>query len=84
MLSDRQSGFAYLARKAEASKGERIQKLKIEGIGVLDDSRRYYPEGELASQVVGSVGVDNKGLSGLEQQLDDRAWRRRRQAAHRA
>jgi cell division protein FtsI (penicillin-binding protein 3) len=70
VLSDRQSGFAYLARKAEASKGERIQKLKIEGIGVLDDSRRYYPEGELASQVVGSVGVDNKGLSGLEQQLN--------------
>ena len=52
------------------SKGERIQKLEIEGIGVLDDSRRYYPEGELASQVIGSVGVDNKGLSGLEQQLD--------------
>ena len=71
VLSDRKSGFAYLARKAEAGKGERIQKLEIEGIGVLDDSRRYYPEGELASQVVGSVGVDNKGLSGLEQQLDD-------------
>ena len=68
VLSNRKSGFEYLARKAEASKGERIQKLKIEGIGVLDDSRRYYPEGELAAQVIGSVGVDNKGLSGLEQE----------------
>ena len=71
ILADRNSGFAYLARKAEARKGERIEQLEFEGIGVLDDSRRYYPEGELAAQVVGSVGVDNKGLSGLEQQLDD-------------
>ena len=70
ILSDRQSGFAYLARKAEARKGEQIQKLEIEGIGVLDDSRRYYPEGEVAAQVIGSVGVENKGLTGLEQQLD--------------
>jgi cell division protein FtsI (penicillin-binding protein 3) len=71
VLADRTSGFAYLARKAEARKGERIEKLELEGVGVLDDSRRYYPEGALASQVVGSVGVDNKGLSCLEQQLDD-------------
>jgi cell division protein FtsI/penicillin-binding protein 2 len=71
VLSDRQSGFAYLARKAEAIKGERIQKMEIEGIGVLEDSRRYYPEGEVAAQVIGSVGVENKGLSGLEQQLDE-------------
>ena len=38
---------------------------------MLDDSRRYYPEGALASQVIGTVGIDNKGLSGLEQQLND-------------
>ena len=31
---------------------------------MLDDSRRYYPEGPLASQVLGTVGVDNKGLLG--------------------
>ena len=71
ILADRDSGFAYLARKAPARKGERIEKLEIEGIGVLDDSRRYYPEGEVAAQVIGSVGVENKGLTGLEQQLDD-------------
>ena len=44
---------------------------------MLDDARRYYPEGEKAAQVVGSVGVDNVGLSGVEQQLDERAARRR-------
>ncbi len=70
VLADRKRGFVYLERKALAGKGKRIEKLKIEGIGVLDDSRRYYPEGALASQGIGSVGVDNNGLSGLEQQLD--------------
>jgi cell division protein FtsI (penicillin-binding protein 3) len=71
VLADRGKGFAYLARKLKASKGRQIERLKIEGIGVLDDARRYYPEGEKASQVIGSVGVDNVGLSGVEQQLDD-------------
>ena len=33
---------------------------------MLPDSRRIYPEGELASQVIGTVGIDNQGLTGLE------------------
>jgi cell division protein FtsI/penicillin-binding protein 2 len=70
-LSDRSKGFVYLARKVKASAGRKIERMKIEGIGVVDDARRYYPEGEKAAQVIGSVGVDNVGLSGLEQQLDD-------------
>ena len=69
-LADRQSGFSYLARKASAQAGARIKKLKIAGIGVLDDERRYYPEDYLATQVLGTVGIDNKGLSGLELTLD--------------
>ena len=70
-LADRNNGFAYIARKVKASAGRKIERMKIEGIGVLDDSRRYYPEGEKAAQVIGSVGVDNIGLSGVEQQLDE-------------
>ena len=70
-LADRSKGFVYLARKVKASAGRKIERMKIEGIGVVDDARRYYPEGEKAAQVIGSVGVDNVGLSGLEQQLDD-------------
>ncbi len=70
-LSDRQRGFAYLARKVDIRKARRIEKLEIEGIGLLDDERRYYPEGSLASQVIGTVGIDNVGLSGLELDLDE-------------
>jgi cell division protein FtsI/penicillin-binding protein 2 len=70
-LSDRSTGFVYLARKIPARRGQRVEKLGIDGIGVVDDARRYYPEGALAAQVIGTVGVDNKGLLGVEQQLDD-------------
>ena len=65
-ISDRNSGFAYLARKVDLATAERVRKLNIEGIGLLPDSRRVYPEGELASQVIGAVGLENQGLSGLE------------------
>jgi cell division protein FtsI (penicillin-binding protein 3) len=65
-LTDRESGFAYLARKVDLATAERVSKLRIEGIGVLPDSRRIYPEGELAAQLVGAVGIDNQGLTGLE------------------
>lgn len=70
-LSDRTKGFVYLARKIDAGAGARIQKLKLPGIGVADDARRHYPENELASQVIGTVGIDNIGLSGIEQALND-------------
>ena len=65
-LSERDSGFAYLARKVDLPSAEAVRKLKLEGIDILPDSRRIYPEGELASQLIGSVGIENEGLTGLE------------------
>jgi cell division protein FtsI/penicillin-binding protein 2 len=65
-LADRDSGFAYLARKVDLPTADQISQLDIHGIGLLPDSRRIYPQGELAGQVIGTVGVDNQGLSGLE------------------
>jgi cell division protein FtsI (penicillin-binding protein 3) len=70
-LADRRRGFVFLERKLNARQGVRIARLEIEGIGVLDDARRHYPEDALASQVIGTVGIDNVGLSGLEQALDE-------------
>ena len=45
--------------------------MELPGIGLLPDSRRVYPEGELASQVIGTVGIDNQGLTGLEAAQED-------------
>jgi cell division protein FtsI (penicillin-binding protein 3) len=65
-LADRDSGFAYIARKVDLPTADRIKKMDLPGIGELPDSRRVYPEGQLASQVIGSVGTENQGLTGLE------------------
>ena len=65
-LSVRDSGFEYVAQKVNLGVAEAVRKLDIEGIGVLPDSRRVYPEGALAGAVIGSVGADNRGLTGLE------------------
>jgi cell division protein FtsI/penicillin-binding protein 2 len=69
-LADRSSGFAYVARKVDLAAAQQIQELDLPGIGMLPDSRRIYPQGELASQVIGSVGIDNQGLTGLEASED--------------
>jgi cell division protein FtsI (penicillin-binding protein 3) len=70
-LADRTSGFAYLARQVDLTTADRVRKLKLAGIGMVPSSRRIYPEGKLAAQVIGTVGVDDQGLTGLEAADDD-------------
>lgn len=70
-LSDRKRGFVYLVRKLDATRGEKVDRLRIEGIGTVVEPKRTYPQGSLASQVIGSVGTDNYGLSGLERARDE-------------
>jgi cell division protein FtsI/penicillin-binding protein 2 len=65
-LSDRNSGFAYLARKVDPNIAAEVKQLDITGISTVPTSKRLYPQGELASQVIGAVGTDNQGLTGLE------------------
>jgi cell division protein FtsI (penicillin-binding protein 3) len=69
-LVNHRKGFVYLRRRMDATRGQRIRKLGIEGIGTVDEPKRTYPQGSLASQVLGTVGTDNYGLSGLEQSED--------------
>jgi cell division protein FtsI (penicillin-binding protein 3) len=58
--------FVYLARQLGRSAADRIQRLALPGIGLLPTSKRSYPAGSLASQVLGFVGTDGVGLTGLE------------------
>lgn len=66
----RDTTFVYLARQVELDVADRIARLNLPGIGFLDASARAYPAGSLASQVLGFVGVDGEGLSGLELQYE--------------
>ena len=66
-LANRKSGFVYIKRKIDTEKGKAIAKLKLPGVGVMDEPRRRYPQSWLLAQVLGNVGTDNYGLSGIEQ-----------------
>lgn len=65
-LADRKSGFVYLARSVPGSMVAKIEKLNIEGIDTAPTTKRAYPGKTMASQVLGFVGTEGKGLSGLE------------------
>jgi cell division protein FtsI (penicillin-binding protein 3) len=70
-LATRETGFVYLARRLPASKAREIKKLDIAGLAFAPANRRIYPRDFLASQVLGTVGTDGKGLSGLEYSMDE-------------
>jgi cell division protein FtsI (penicillin-binding protein 3) len=61
-----ESGFSYVARKVALPVAARVERLELEGIGELPDSRRTYPQGDLAAQTIGAVGSEGQGLTGLE------------------
>jgi cell division protein FtsI/penicillin-binding protein 2 len=60
------SGFAYIAKKVPLPAAARVERLELAGIGQLPDSRRSYPQGEVAAQAIGAVGTEGEGLFGLE------------------
>jgi cell division protein FtsI/penicillin-binding protein 2 len=69
-LSER-SGFVYLARAVPARQAEAVLNLKIEGVTGTAVMKRVYPRGTLAAQVLGQVGTEGQGLSGLELSRND-------------
>jgi cell division protein FtsI (penicillin-binding protein 3) len=69
-LLDRNADFVYLAREVDSSVGARVQALHLPGISVVHEPKGFQTDGPLASSLLGSVGVDGRGLSGLEYQYD--------------
>lgn len=73
-VSKRLSGtkpFAYVAKELSVETWRRIEELQIPGIGSEKTTKRFYPGGDLASNVVGFVGAEGQGLGGLEYAYDD-------------
>jgi stage V sporulation protein D (sporulation-specific penicillin-binding protein) len=64
-LISRRSASVYLKRLVDDETATEVRRLNIRGIAFSQESRRFYPHGSLASQLLGFVGVD-EGLSGLE------------------
>ena len=62
--------FCWVARKADAETIQRISALHLQGIHFQKEPKRFYPKRELAAQVLGYVGTEDQGLSGLERQFN--------------
>jgi len=63
--------FVWIARKISKKQSEKIKRLDLEGIYLIDETKRFYPNKDLAAQTIGFAGMDNEGLEGLERHFDN-------------
>jgi len=63
--------FAWVARRLDAGTAERVRELNLKGVYFQKEFKRFYPNNDLAAQVLGYVGTDDLGLGGLEQKFDE-------------
>ncbi len=64
--------FAWVKRKADVEKAREIKNLALPGIHFVDESKRKYPNDDMAAHVIGFAGIDNEGLEGLERLFDEK------------
>ncbi|KGT88373.1 cell division protein FtsI [Erwinia typographi] len=62
--------FVYLARQVNPAIGDYIKKLKLPGIFLREESRRYYPAGQVTSHLIGFTNIDGQGIEGVEKSFD--------------
>jgi cell division protein FtsI (penicillin-binding protein 3) len=63
--------FCWLARKISPEQAVSVENADIEGIFLVKEPKRFYPNGELAAHLLGFVGMDARGLEGLERKYDE-------------
>jgi cell division protein FtsI (penicillin-binding protein 3) len=63
--------FCWIARKSDDETIERIKSLNLQGIHFQKEPKRFYPARDLAAQVLGSVGMEDSGQSGIEHEFDE-------------
>ena len=68
---EKNASFVYIKRHVEDAQAEALKALNYTGVYFLEESKRAYPKGTLASHVIGFAGIDNQGLNGIELQFDD-------------
>ncbi|PWI34663.1 peptidoglycan glycosyltransferase FtsI [Vibrio albus] len=68
--TNRSRRFIYLQRQVSPAMANYIKALDLAGIGLNNESRRYYPSGEVSAHVIGVTGIDGHGLEGVENRYD--------------
>ena len=69
---DNGHGFAWIARRVTPEVAARVRALNLDGVYFQKEFQRFYPNGDIAAQALGYVGIDDNGLGGLEQKFDSR------------
>jgi cell division protein FtsI (penicillin-binding protein 3) len=62
--------FVWIKRKLTPEIADKVRALDIEGLGFITEAKRVYPKRELASHIIGLVGIDNQALEGIELKYD--------------
>lgn len=70
LLEKQDKKFVYLRRQVPPGRAAEIEALRIPGIGLLTEYRRYYPAGAVAAQLIGGTDIDDNGQEGLELAFD--------------
>ncbi|MDQ5816081.1 MAG: penicillin-binding protein 2 [Actinomycetota bacterium] len=65
------SRFEYIARQVEPKVANKVKALRLAGVFMEAEPKRFYPNGRVAAQLLGFVDIDGMGLSGLETQYED-------------
>lgn len=63
--------FLWIKRQVPRYQAQRVTDLKLKGVGSILESRRFYPYNNAASAIIGKVGIDGNGLSGIERVFED-------------
>lgn len=70
-VSNPKRRFVYLQRQVTPAMANYVDELDIPGVYLRDESRRYYPSGEVSAHVIGFTNVDDKGIEGIEYLFND-------------
>ncbi|NQU15818.1 MAG: transpeptidase family protein [Desulfobacteraceae bacterium] len=62
--------FCWIKRKIAPDVAKKVMALDLKGVGVIPETRRYYPGREIAAHLIGFAGTDHQGLEGLEKKYD--------------
>ena len=69
-LITKKKSSVYIKRKVDSDQSKKVRELGLKGISFTQESKRYYPDRNLASHILGFVGIDNQGLAGIEYYYD--------------
>jgi cell division protein FtsI (penicillin-binding protein 3) len=74
LIAARENGkrFLWIARRLPHDQAERIQGMDLPGVYLRKEPKRFYPNGSLAANVLGFVGLDGNGLAGIEQVYNEK------------